>query len=371
MNLNFAVVLGLTGLAAAGIAAEPEINDAFLLRAFKRFPAADKDQNGRLTPEEWIGFQEQGRRLRRDMNEEEARVQGSSDRGARVAPTHAELVYGPLAEQRLNLWITPSSRPTPLIVHIHGGGFIQGSKQPTLAQGVHEKLTANGVSYASVQYRFQSKDFPLPNVLRGIARAVQYLRHTAPDWNLDRERVAAFGSSAGGAASAWLGMRNDLADPHHTDPVLRESSRVQAVWAISVAATMDVWEWPKYNPMFTEEMIPAWITRWGYDPNTNPQRPESIAWRREVHFPHWASPDDAPMVIYNEHFADNVAHNPHSSKALYDNCRKAGMDVALYMREIVHNLDQSPDLFDWMIKQLKQQQSNSNPPHLRSLLEQP
>jgi acetyl esterase/lipase len=349
---TLAMLISLSGLAAVAIAAQPEINDAFLLRSLKRFPAADKNKDGRLTREEWVEFQ-QGRRLQQEMNEEEARVQGASGETARAAPTRAELAYGPFPEQRLNLWITPSDRPTPLIIHIHGGGFIQGSKQAALAQGVHEKLTASGVSYASVQYRFQSKDFPLPEVLRGIARAVQYLRHTAGNWNLDRSRFAAFGASAGGAASAWLGMRDDLADPLQADPVLRESSRVQAVWAISVAATMDVWEWPKYNPMFSEKMIPSWIAKWGYDPQMDPQDAGSLAARREVHFPHWASRDDAPMVIYNEHFADNVAHNPASSKALFDNCRQAGMAVSLYMREIVGNLDQSPDLFDWMIGQLK------------------
>ncbi len=347
------LLLGLTGLATVAIAAEPAVNDALLLRSLKRFPAADKNRDGRLTREEWQEFQ-QGRRLRDEMTEEEARVPGAStDRRPRVVPTQAELPYGPLPEQRLNLWIAPSAKPTPLIVHFHGGGFIQGSKQATIDQTLREKLAAGGVSYASVQYRFQSKDFPLPQVLRGIARSVQYLRHTARDWNLDPTRVAAFGSSAGAAASAWLGLRDDLADPHHADPVLRQSSRVQAVWAISVAATMDVWEWPKYNPMFTEKMIPAWIARWGYDPKTDPTAPDTVAWRREVHFPRWASADDAPMVIVNEHFADNVAHNPQSSQALYEVCRATGLDVALYMREIVHNLDQMPDPFDWMIGRLK------------------
>jgi hypothetical protein len=42
MKFALTLLLGLAGLAAATIAAEPEINDALLLRSYKRFPAADK-----------------------------------------------------------------------------------------------------------------------------------------------------------------------------------------------------------------------------------------------------------------------------------------------------------------------------------------
>jgi hypothetical protein len=110
--------------------------------------------------------------------------------------------------------------------------------------------------------------------------------------------------------------------------------------------------WP-HPGMNSRTNPPGKVSPSRYNPNTDPHHPDSVAWRRDVHLPRWASRDDAPMVIYNEHFADNVAHNPQSSKALYDNCRRAGMDVALYMREIVNNLDQSPNLFDWMIERLK------------------
>lgn len=231
--MNWIGCLALAGLwlvSAAAAGAEPVVNDAQLLRLQKRFPEADENRDGRLTVDEWQAFQA-SRRLAAEMGEEETRATRiKGDSGKRVPPTHAEIAYGPLPEQRLNLWIAPADKPTPLIVHIHGGGFIQGGKQDTIDAAVQEKLIARGVSYASIQYRFQSADSPLPDVLRGIARAIQFLRFQAGDWNLDKTRFGAFGSSAGAAASVWLGIRDDLADTDHTDPVLRESSRVQAVW---------------------------------------------------------------------------------------------------------------------------------------------
>lgn len=345
-------VLLLSFVTAFAAGEEERLNDAFLLRQLQRHPAADLNQDGRLTAAEWREYRA-SERLKAEMADEEASaLRSGGDTGKRVPPTHAEVAYGPLPEQRLNLWIVPSERPAPLILHIHGGGFIQGSKQATIDAAVHEKLVRSGVSYASVQYKFQSADHPLTEVLRGIARAPQFLRHGAAKWNLDPARFAGFGSSAGAAACAWLGMRDDLADPGSEDPVLHESTRLQAVWAISVAPSMDVWEWPKYNPLFTERMVSPWIRRWGYDPDTDPEAPEVLAMRQELQFSRLASPDAAPMVVYNAHFADNVAHNPAASKALYELCKAAGMEVEVYLREELDNLAEAPDPIDWLIERL-------------------
>ncbi len=348
-------------LSAAASAQDEAINDAFLLRQFKRSPAADLNKDGRLTAAEWREYQSTAGLKKEMADDENAALKTKGDTGVRIPPTHAEVAYGPLPEQRLNLWLTPAEKPTPVIIHIHGGGFIQGSKQNSIDAAVQKKLAAAGVSYASIQYKFQSKEHPLPDVLRGIARAVQFLRHRAGEWNLDKTRFGAFGASAGGAASTYLGMRDDLADPANADPVLRESTRLQAVWAISVAPTMDVWEWPKYNPHFTDKMIGSWIKRWGYDPDTNPNDPAVLAWRKELRFANHASADDPPMVIYNEHFADNVAHNPQATKALHEIAKAAGIEAQIYMREEVNNLDTTPDMHDWLIGQLTKKSNPSKP----------
>jgi acetyl esterase/lipase len=55
------------------------------------------------------------------------------------------------------------------------------------------------------------------------ARAVQYLRSRAKEWNLDPARVAATGGSAGAGISLWLAFHADLADPKSKDPVARQS----------------------------------------------------------------------------------------------------------------------------------------------------
>jgi hypothetical protein len=61
------------------------------------------------------------------------------------------------------------------------------------------------------------------------ARAVQFLRYRAAEYNLDKRRFAATGGSAGGCVTMWLGFHEDLANPVDKDPVLRESSRLQVL----------------------------------------------------------------------------------------------------------------------------------------------
>jgi hypothetical protein len=103
----------------------------------------------------------------------------------------------------------------------------------------------------------------------------------------------------------------------------------------------------------------------GLRSDTNPNDPSVLAWRQELRFSRHASADDPPMVIYNEHFADNVAHNPRPSKALHEIANAAGIDAQIYMREELNNLDTAPDMHDWLIGQLTRKINPSTPSHGR------
>src|SRR3954451_23809000 len=49
-------------------------------------------------------------------------------RPSKVAPTRANVAYGPDATNKIDFWKTDSAAPTPLVVFIHGGGFRGGDK---------------------------------------------------------------------------------------------------------------------------------------------------------------------------------------------------------------------------------------------------
>ena len=133
-----------------------------------------------------------------------------------IKPDHADLSYGPHANNKLDLWLAKSDRPTPLVVFIHGGGFVGGDKSSASAAAIKQCLDAD-VSFASINYRFRT-EVPINTVLRDSARAIQFLRYKSDEFHFDKTRVAAFGGSAGAGTSLWLAFHDDLADPQSRRP---------------------------------------------------------------------------------------------------------------------------------------------------------
>jgi acetyl esterase len=139
-------------------------------------------------------------------------------------PDVRDAKYGPHERNVLDLWKAKADKPTPLLLYIHGGGFRAGDKS-TLAPVLLAKCREAGISVAAMNYRLsQQAAFPAP--MMDGARAVQFLRSKAKEWNLDPARFAANGGSAGAGISLWLAFRDDLADPKADDPVARQSTRL-------------------------------------------------------------------------------------------------------------------------------------------------
>ena len=160
-----------------------------------------------------------------------ARSQGRAKRPAVIAPTHADVVYGSHARNRLDLWLAESAKPTPLLICIHGGGFMGGDKR-SYHRNAHliKSMLDAGISVAAINYRLtEGGKNPYPAPMLDGARAVQFLRANAKQYNLVKDRFAATGGSAGGMMLMWLGFHPDLAQPDSDDPILRESSRLQVL----------------------------------------------------------------------------------------------------------------------------------------------
>jgi len=163
----------------------------------------------------------------------------------RIEPDVKDEKYGPHERNVLDLWKANSDGPTPLVVFIHGGGFLVGYKEYVKAELIR-RCRDQGISVAAINYRYSSQA-PFPAPFHDAARAVQYLRSKAGEWNLDPTRFGATGGSAGGGMSLWLAFHDDLADPKNADPVLRQSSRLQTVVAVAAQAS--------YDPLWIREHI--------------------------------------------------------------------------------------------------------------------
>lgn len=223
-----------------------ELSPQIKAQLLKRFPQLDKDGDGKLSVEEIDPIREQ---VLKAMSGQKEKNAPAKQKTKGPAPTHANLKYGDHKTTVMDVWLADSKQPTPVVVAIHGGGFTGGDKKNY--HGCKELLQCleNGVSFVSINYRFRNED---PRGIRAClydsARAIQFVRHHAKDWNIDKSKVAAYGGSAGAGSSLWLACHDDLADPNSTDPILRESTRLVAAGLNGTQATYDVFQWPDFIP---------------------------------------------------------------------------------------------------------------------------
>lgn len=99
--------------------------------------------------------------------------------------------------QTLDLYIpSAATRPLPLAVYAHGGGFTGGDKADIYPFILNALATA-GYAVASVNYHLapQSK---FPTQIEDVECAIRYLRVNAPTYALNENEIFAIGSSVGG-----------------------------------------------------------------------------------------------------------------------------------------------------------------------------
>jgi acetyl esterase/lipase len=126
----------------------------------------------------------------------------------------------------LDAVLVKAEKPTPMLVSIHGGGWKAGSKDgfsPLLS-----RLIAAGISWATIDYRL-SEEATYPAQVEDCTYALQFIKSKAKEWNLDPDRFALEGHSAGGHLSLWVGLHPDQAEPASPDPVKGISTKVRAI----------------------------------------------------------------------------------------------------------------------------------------------
>lgn len=125
----------------------------------------------------------------------------------------------------LDLYIPDGAdRPLPLVIWIHGGAWVSGSKNATRAPAV----LGSGYVVASVDYRL-AQVAPFPAQIHDCKAAVRFLRARADEFGIDADRIGVWGSSAGGHLAALLATSGDVSELEGTvGDHLDVSSRVQA-----------------------------------------------------------------------------------------------------------------------------------------------
>ena len=180
-------------------------------------------------------------------------VRRTDEQPAAIPPTMSDVAYGKHPKQVLHFWKAESDKPTPLLFFIHGGAWQSGDRSSGLTNML-EGFLVNGISVASIEYRFireATADGEIPPVkgpLHDAARALQFVRSKATEWNIDKKRIGASGGSAGACSSLWLAFHDDLADPKSPDPVARESTRLWCASVTNAQTTLDPQQMREWTP---------------------------------------------------------------------------------------------------------------------------
>lgn len=125
-----------------------------------------------------------------------------------------DLVYQTLPGYRplkLDLFLPPRqfTGARPLVIYVHGGGWMAGGPRRSAAYADWPKvlaaLAARGYVVATVSYRF-SREAPFPAAIQDVKAAIRWLRAHADGYHIDPARAAIWGQSAGGHLAALAGV---------------------------------------------------------------------------------------------------------------------------------------------------------------------
>jgi len=186
-----------------------------------------------------------------------------SAQGVKYQPTLADVRYGKYDRDVLDVFQVKTANPAPVLIYFHGGGWLGGDKKDANPGPILKK----GIAVISANYRFTTGTpdaAPYPAPMLDSARVVQFVRSKAKEWNIDPNRIALTGTSAGAVISMWIAYHDDMAKPGSTDPVERFSTRVTCIAPQSGPTTLD----PKLilkrvggNPTVTDALLPFFGVR--------------------------------------------------------------------------------------------------------------
>jgi hypothetical protein len=248
--------------------------------------------------------------------------------------------YGPHERNIFDVWLPKSLKKTPLVIYIHGGGWVQGDKNEIHKHDrLIRKYTDAGVAFATINYRFL-KHTNLQTIMReDIGGFVQFMRAHHKEFNIHKEKIMVFGVSAGGSASLWLATHDDLADLSHDNPIRRESTRVLAAGHVNAQVSYDFHDWFTF---FDEDLVNRYLgrqvwSRYHFDSLNDLYTEEGELVRKFLDSYENYSSDDPEIFFYNSYkqipseTGDHFLHSPRHAILLHERSQAVGAKSVLML----------------------------------------
>ena len=253
---------------------------------------------------------------------------GSSSNSLVAQPAYSDLAYANLSSaEKLDLYLPTGDGPFPVVIIVHGGGFLMGDKAAGDATTGIDQLLSLGFAVASVNYRL-SGEAKAPAQIQDLKAAVRFLRANAKDYNLNAEKFGAWGGSAGGSLVSLLGTSCGVSE-------LEGSELGNAEQSSCVQAVVD-WFGPidflQMDTQFTGTSCPV-----NHDAADSPESQlvggpiqENVEMVNLVNAMTYVSSDDPPFFIQHGTADCNVP--PQQSQVFYDSLSSViGVDQVTLM----------------------------------------
>jgi acetyl esterase/lipase len=204
---------------------------------------------------------------------------------------------------RLDLFLPDGADPSPVVLCIHGGGWISGEKSD--CHIVAQEFVRRGYAAACPDYRLAPL-YTYPAAVEDVRAAARFIREHGHQLGVDAGRVAAFGNSAGGHLSAFLALSRDPLE------------RVDA--AVNVSGLTDLTNPSEQHPEIAWDFLQQFL---GAPYVGNEERWIEASPLHNIH------PEAAPIA--NIHGTLDEVVNPSQSVRFHEALQEAGVASALLL----------------------------------------
>jgi acetyl esterase/lipase len=147
-----------------------------------------------------------------------------------------------------DLYVPKGAGPFPVLVALHGGGWVQGVRSVFRYWGPY--LAGRGYALFAISYRLaKAGQKTFPHAVQDAIAAVQFVRGRAGEFKLDPERIGLLGASAGANIAALAALGRDapiFKDGYRQDAHASASTTTKAL--VGVYGVYDILEmWHRYQ----------------------------------------------------------------------------------------------------------------------------
>ena len=205
-----------------------------------------------------------------------------------------DVAYGTDQLQKMDIALVAGrTRETPLVILIHGGGWMSGDKEDT--DFMKDAFFTNGINVVSINYRWETGSHD-EEMMEDIDHAVSYIHTHADEWEIRTSGFVFWGGSAGGHLSLLYAYNYDeenlislvitLGAPTKLDDL--EGAKQSDIEGLLPIVTGKPWNsdtnlldiaYKKASPYYGEELKPSFLVH-GEKDNIVPKRQSILMSKR-------------------------------------------------------------------------------------------